>query len=59
MRDRTRGQGKRFGARVHYLHLPHKQLVYLLNIYPKDEQDALTPDQKKRLCAKIRALNAE
>jgi hypothetical protein len=59
MRDRRRGQGKSFGARVHYLYLPHRSTIYLLNVYPKDEQDALTPEQKKLLCARIRELKAE
>lgn len=57
MRDRSRGQGKRFGARVHYLYLPHRETIYFLSVYAKDEQDALTPDQKKRLCAVIRLLD--
>lgn len=59
MKDRARGQGKRFGARVHYLFLPHQNTIYLLNIYPKDEQDTLTEDQKKALCQQIRHLNAK
>jgi hypothetical protein len=58
MRDRTRGQGKRFGARVHFLYVPHRNTIYLLNVYAKDEQDTLTPDQKKKLCAAIRLLDA-
>lgn len=59
MKDRTRGQGKRFGIRVHYLFVPHRETVYLLNLYPKDEQDTLTSEQKKLLCARIRTLNAQ
>ena len=57
--DRSRGQGKSYGARVHYLFVPHRQTIYLLNVYTKDEQDTLTPEQKKQLCAKIRPLKAE
>ena len=53
MPDSTRGQGKRFGARVHYLLVPHRGTIYLFNIYPKSEQDALTPEQKKALCRLI------
>ena len=59
MRDGPRGQGKRFGVRVHYLYLPRRETIYLLNLYPKDEQDTLTPEQKKKLCEKIRGLNAQ
>ncbi|HEU4456747.1 MAG TPA: hypothetical protein VFR81_27005 [Longimicrobium sp.] len=59
MRDRTRRQGKSFGVRVHYLYVQHRRTIYLLNIYAKDEQDSLTPDQKKKLCAIIRLLDAQ
>ena len=30
MADPTRGKGKRGGARVHYLWLPHRDVIYLL-----------------------------
>ncbi len=30
MTDPTRGKGKRGGARVHYLWLPHRERIYLL-----------------------------
>lgn len=53
MGDATRGQGKRFGARVHYLFVPHRSTIYLFNVYPKDAQDALAPEQKKALCRLI------
>jgi hypothetical protein len=59
MRDQSRGQGKSFGARVHYLFVPHRKTIYLVNVYGKDEQDSLTSDQKKELCNKIRPLKAQ
>ena len=59
MQDAGRGQGKSFGARVHYLFLPHRHTLYLVNVYGKDEQDALSPQQKKELCDRIRPLKAQ
>lgn len=53
MGDAGRGRGKRSGFRVHYLHVSHRQTIYLFSLYSKDEQDALTPEQKKMLCALI------
>lgn len=53
MGDGGRARGKRSGFRVHYLHVPHRRTIYLFNLYSKGEQDALTPEQKKMLCALI------
>ena len=47
--DPTRGKGKRGGARVHYLWLPHRGRIYLMFVYGKNEASNLTPDQKKQL----------
>ncbi len=47
--DKGRGKGKRGGARVHYLWLPHVSTVYLVFVYSKDEDDTLEPEQKKQL----------
>jgi hypothetical protein len=47
--DPTRGKGKRGGARVHYLWLSHRGLIYLMYLYSKNEASSLTPEQKKRL----------
>ena len=54
--DQGRGKGKRGGARVHYLWLPDKRLIYLLFVYGKDDADTLTPDQKKELRAVVSAI---
>jgi hypothetical protein len=59
MPDTSRSKGKRGGARVHYLYLPNHSLVYLLFIYSKDEQAALTALQKKALKAVTDAIRAE
>ncbi len=56
MRDRSRSQGKRFGARVHYLVAPHHETIYLVFIYRKDTQHLLTPEQRDALCRWVRAM---
>jgi hypothetical protein len=47
--DPASGRGRRGGARVHYLWLPHRGVIYLMYIYGKNEASSLTPDQKKQL----------
>ena len=47
--DPTRGKGKRGGARVHYLWLPHRGRIYLMFVYGKNEASGLTPEQKRQL----------
>ena len=56
MRDRGRSQGKRFGARVHYLVAPHRQTIYLVFLYRKTTQNLLTPEQRDALCKWVRAM---
>ena len=51
--DPTRGEGKRGGARVHYLWLPHRGRIYLMFVYGKNEASTLTTDQKKALRAVV------
>ena len=41
-----RSKGKRSGARVHYLWLPHRQRIYLMFVYEKDDQDSVTSAQR-------------
>ena len=43
------GRGKRGGARVIYYHVTQDAQILLLLIYAKNEQDDLTPDQKRTL----------
>lgn len=47
------GRGKRFGARVHYYYVPRSRVIYFLNLYLKEEQSTLTPQQKRILCALV------
>jgi hypothetical protein len=54
-----RGKGKRSGARVLYLAMPHRQVIYLLFVYSKDEAETLTPDQKRALRAIVQRIKAE
>jgi hypothetical protein len=49
MASPARAKGKRSGARVHYLWLPHRSRIYLIFVYGKDEQDSLTHHQKLAL----------
>lgn len=49
MPDPARGKGLRSGARVHYLHVASHGVLYLLFVYGKDDQDGLTPTQRRVL----------
>lgn len=59
MKDPGRGQGKRFGARIHYAFIPRDKMILLLSVYRKDEQAMLMPEQKRMLCRWLRAWGAE
>lgn len=56
--DPTRGKGKRGGARVHYLRLPHRGRIYLMFVYGKNEASTLAADQKKKLRAIVAQIKA-
>jgi mRNA-degrading endonuclease RelE of RelBE toxin-antitoxin system len=43
------GKGKRGGVRVIYFHVLTRSVILLLLLYPKNEQDDLTPEQKRIL----------
>jgi mRNA-degrading endonuclease RelE of RelBE toxin-antitoxin system len=43
------GRGKRGGVRVIYYWFPQKEVLLMLLMYPKSEQDDLTSDQLKTL----------
>jgi hypothetical protein len=47
--DARRGKGKRGGIRVIYLHVGDADVIFLMDIYGKDEQSDLTADQKKAI----------
>ena len=53
MADERRGKGKRSGARVHYLWIPNRSLVYLLHVYTKDQDTKLSAGQKRLLKAVV------
>jgi hypothetical protein len=57
--DPNRGQGKRGGARVHYLWLSGPAVLYFIFVYGKDESPTLTQDQKRQLKALVQAIKAE
>ena len=43
------GIGKSGGARVVYLHIPGKSIIYLIYIYGKSHKASLTAAEKNRL----------
>ncbi|AHL35111.1 Toxin HigB-2 [Pseudomonas brassicacearum] len=49
IRIAAKGHGKRGGARVIYYHFVSASQIALLMIYPKNEQQDLTVDQRKAL----------
>lgn len=57
--DARRGKGKRSGARVHYLYLAAHDVIYLVFVYGKDDQDKLTAAQKKQLRGVADAIKRE
>jgi hypothetical protein len=59
MRVRSAGRGKSSGARVHYLYVPHRRVIYLIFLYLKGEQATLTASQKKTLRSVAQAFKEE
>lgn len=49
VRVATSGRGKRGGARVIYYHFVSASQIALLLIYPKNEKDDLSADERKAL----------
>jgi len=56
--DESRGQGKRGGVRVIYLHTPEAARVDLITVYGKDEADDLSRDEIRTLCEYATQLRA-
>ena len=54
-----RGKGKRGGSRVIYLYVPDAKWFFMLDIYGKDEQDDLSPDEKKLLAQMVNDLKQQ
>lgn len=55
----SRSKGKRGGCRVIYLNHPALARIDLVAIYGKDEQDTLTPAQKRELKSLAESLKRE
>lgn len=53
------GRGKRGGVRIIYYPLVSRGVVLLLLLYPKNEQDDLTPEQKHILRSLVESEVAE
>ncbi|HET7463185.1 MAG TPA: type II toxin-antitoxin system RelE/ParE family toxin [Longimicrobium sp.] len=53
------GRGKRGSVRVIYLYVEVRQTIYLLLCYPKNEQENLTPEQKKSIRQLVGKLQGE
>lgn len=51
--------GKSGGARVLYVDIEFKEVIYFINVYTKNEQEDLTPDEKKAFKAVIKFLKEE
>jgi hypothetical protein len=59
MSDPARGKGSRSGARVHYLSVPHLELIQLIFVYTKESLGTLTQAQKQALKAVVRLSKKE
>lgn len=57
--DPESGRGKSGSFRYLYLFLPHVERVYLIYLFAKDEQDDLTPTQKKAIARACDAIREE
>ena len=55
----NKGKGKRGGARVLYVDVEVKETIYFINVYAKNEQEDLTPDERKAFSAVIKILKGE
>lgn len=56
---RSRGQGKRGGARVHYLWHSTERCLYLLWVYAKGRSSTLSPGQKREIRRVAEVIKAE
>jgi mRNA-degrading endonuclease RelE of RelBE toxin-antitoxin system len=55
LRWSAEGRGKRGGTRLIYFFLESRQIILLLLLYPKNVQDNLSAEQKRRLAEIVRA----
>lgn len=47
------GRGKRGGVRIIYYYEPRRRVLLMLFLFPKNEQDDLTPEQLRKLRAVV------
>lgn len=59
MGARSRGQGKRGGARVHYLWHSTERIIHLLWVYAKGHSSTLSPRQKREIRHVAETIKAE
>ena len=52
----NKGKGKRGGARVLYVDIEVKEIIYFINVYTKNEKEDLTDDEKKAFKAMVKIL---
>ena len=57
--DKRRGMGKRGGLRVIYINIPDLRVLFMLDVYGKDEGDDLTSGEKKELQTLAKRLVGE
>jgi hypothetical protein len=57
--DKRRGMGKRGGLRVIYIHILDLAVLFMLDVYGKDEADDLSNEEKKELRALAKELADE
>ena len=53
VRWKLEGRGKSGGVRAIYYWMTEDEQLYMLYVYPKNEQEDLTPEQKKALKAVV------
>ena len=59
IRISAKGHGKRGGARVIYVDVEVKDVVYLINVYAKNEQTNLSPAETIALRGVVQVLKEE
>lgn len=57
--DKGRGIGRSGGLRIIYIHIPEVSVLFLLDVYGKNEAEDLASDEKKELQTMARQLVAE
>jgi hypothetical protein len=53
------GGGKRGGARVAYLFVPHQQTIYFILAFPKNVQGNLTQEQKEQVRGLVNEIRSD